>query len=75
MIMVVIPKNVVAVLLLVTILVSVIGTWAALSTLTPTTFQRAPTPMDTSQVTGKVTVYVMPPPPEATGEVIVDVVE
>jgi hypothetical protein len=60
-------KNLLAVLLLITMIISVIGTLAAISALIPR--QPAPVVKDLSQASGKVSVYLEEHPVESTGKV------
>lgn len=66
-------KNILAVLLIITIMVSVIGTMAAISSLLP----KKPVPVveDLSVTSGKVSVYLQETPIELTGKVTVNLVE
>lgn len=68
-------KNVLAALLIVTIIISVVGTLTALSSLTPYEDVLI-AERDLSETAGKVSVYVLPPPVEPvvmTGKVTVNV--
>ena len=70
-----ISKNLIAVLLIATILISVAGTWIALSSLNPATYEEVTSAKeDLDQATGRVSVYVTRPA-ELTGRVTVNVVE
>ena len=69
--MTLISKNVMATLLIITILISVVGTWAAISSLMA--YREVPVAEGTPEASGKVSVYVLPPPAEATGKVTVTV--
>ena len=67
-----ISKNIMAALLIITMLISVIGTWAAINSMIP--YEELPVAKEPTPVTsGKVSVYVLPPPPEITGKVTVNV--
>ena len=66
-------KNLLAILLLITMIVSIFGTMAAISSLLPK--QSVPVVKDLSQSTGKVSVYLEEPPIETTGKVTVNVIE
>ena len=68
-----ISKNVLAALLILSIMVSALGTWAALSSLAGN--QIPVSGEDGSSASGRVTVYVTPPPVETEGKVLVEVVE
>ena len=77
--MVVFPKNAIAAILIVTILISVLGTWAALSSLagTGTGYRGTPVKEDTSKASGRVALDLRPPPAPAiaTGEVALNLIE
>ncbi len=64
-------KNVLAVLLVVTMLVSLIGTMAALTSLT---YKEVPVSQENpGQTDGKVSVYLLPSPVDTAGKVSVNV--
>ncbi len=75
--MVLIAKNAIAAILIVTILISMIGTWAALSSMNGNGYREAPIKQDTSKASGKVSLDLVPPPAPAvaTGEVALNLVE
>jgi len=75
--MVVIPKNAIAAILIVTILISVLGTWAALTSLAGTGYREVPVNKNTPTATGRVALDLRPPPAPAiaTGEVSLNLVE
>ncbi len=62
-------KNMLAILLIITMIVSMIGTMAAISSLLPK--QPVPVVEDLSTSTGKVSVYLEPAPIVTTGKVTV----
>ena len=70
-------KNVLAVLLILTVIISLVGTLTVLSSLFP--YQEVPV-SDMSQASGEVTVYLLPPEPpvgppvETTGEVTLNLI-
>ena len=73
--MAVVSKNLIAVLLIITILISVAGTWIALSSLNPATYEEVTSAKeDLDQTTGRVSVHVIRPA-QLTGRVTVNVVE
>ncbi len=63
-------KNLLAILLLITMIISFMGTLAAISSLI--NYRQVPVSADTGQSVGKVSVYVTPAPPEVTGKVTVN---
>jgi len=66
-------KNLLAVLLIVSVIISIVGTIAAINTLG--TYKVAPVKqVDQSGATGKVSVFVPPQPVDTTGKVLVNVV-
>ena len=70
--MALISKNIMAALLLITIIISAVGTWAAISSLAP--YEEVPVVIEPNPVTGgRVSAYVRGPPPVLTGEVTVNV--
>ena len=64
-------KNMLAVLLIITIIISFMGTLAAITSLTK--YKTASVYQDKTEVDGKVSVYVIPPPVETEGKVAVTV--
>jgi len=70
-----VSKNILSILLVITLLISAFGTWKALMILMSNDFSQAATSQGNPAASGKVHVNLLPTPPEATGKVIVNVVE
>lgn len=72
----IISRNLMAVLLLITILMTTIGTWAALISLSEMEYTDVPTePIDPTAQTGRVSVYLVPPPMSLTGNVSLNLID
>ena len=67
----IVSKNILSALLFVTIMISLLGTWIAISAIISQ--QEVPvTAGDRTLASGRVAVYVMPEPAKATGKVVLN---